>query len=115
MVSAADAIGLVVILLVNSAVAALLTRFFRVRLHTAWGSAIYVLLLGPVVLLGLTLVLSGVLSLGANLGSPAAVLLLTIALPLSLGATFDYFWMPAPDEVELPGTRDSDRREESRL
>lgn len=105
MVSAADAIGLVVILLVNSAVAALMTRFFRVRLNTSWGSATYVALVGPVVLLALTLVLSGVMNLGGNLGSPAAVVMLTIALPLSLGATFDYFWMPAPDEIELPEKR----------
>jgi ACR3 family arsenite efflux pump ArsB len=114
MVSAADAIGLVVILSVNSAVAALLTRFFRVRLDTSWGSAVYVAFIGPVVLLGLTLVLSGVLSLGGDLGSTAAVLLLTIALPLSLGVSFDYFWMPAPEEVELPEKRDSER-EESRV
>lgn len=110
MVSAADAIGLVVILFVNSAVAALLTRFFRVRLHTSWGSAAYVVLLGPVVLLVLTLVLSGVLNLGGDIGSPAAVVMLTVVLPLSLGATFDYFWMPAPDEVELPEQRDAERQ-----
>ena len=115
MVSAADAIGLVVILLVNSAVAALLTRFFRVRLDTAWGSAVYVAFIGPVVLLGLTLILSGVLSLGGDVGSPAAVLLLTVALPLSLGVSFDYFWMPAPDEIELPEKRDAERSEESRI
>jgi len=114
MVSAADAIGLVIIVLLNSAVAALLTRFLRVRLHTPWGSAIYVMFLGPIVLLGLTLVLSGVLNLGGDLGSPAAVLLLTIALPLSLGATFDYFWMPAPDEIELPEQRDAERSEAPR-
>ena len=105
MVSAADAIGLGIILLVNTAVAALLTRFFRVRLDTDWGSAIYVVLGGTFVLLVLTIVLSGVLNLGADVGSRAAVFMLTILLPLSLGATFDYFWMPAPDEVELPDRR----------
>ena len=25
-------------------------------------------------------------------------------VPLALGLTVDYFWMPAPDEVELPET-----------
>lgn len=102
MVSAADAIGLAAVLLVNTATAALLTRFFRVRLDTFWGSAIYVAVLGSFALLVTTLVLSGVLRLGPNLGSPAAVVMLIIVLPLSLGATFDYFWMPAPGEVELP-------------
>ncbi|MDG5777365.1 hypothetical protein VB773_02965 [Haloarculaceae archaeon H-GB2-1] len=100
MVSVAEAIGLVVILLVNTAVAALMTRFFRVRLSTRWGSAVYAALLGPLALLVLTLVLGSFL--GPNLGSPATVITVTIVLPLIVGITFDYFWMPAPDEVELP-------------
>lgn len=102
MVDVAGAIGLVVILGINSAIAAVLTRFFRVRLDTDWGTAVYVLFFGPIVLFVVTLVLSGVLNLGANLGTPAAVVVLTIVLPLSLGAAFDFFWMPAPEEVEIP-------------
>ena len=107
MVAALELVGLLVIVLVNSALAALMTRFFRVRLRTLWGSAIYVVLLVPVVLVGVVLVLSGVLGLGGNVGSPGTVVALTIFVPLAIGATFDYFWMPAPDEVELPerGTR----------
>ena len=105
MVSAADAVGLGIVVLVNTATAALLTRFFRVRLDTAWGSAIYVATLGSFVLLLVTLVFSGVMGLGPDLGSRVAVIMVTIALPLSLGATFDYFWMPSPDEVELPDRR----------
>jgi hypothetical protein len=27
---------------------------------------------------------------------------LTVVLPMALGIAFDYFWMPAPGEVELP-------------
>jgi len=27
-----------------------------------------------------------------------------VAIPLVLGVTIDYVWMPAPDEVELPDT-----------
>ena len=104
MVEVADAIGLVVILAVNSTAAALLTRFFRARLDTDWGSVVYILFFGPVVLFVLTLVLGGVLGLGPNLGTPAMVLATTVVLPLSLGVAFDYFWMPAPDEVELPDT-----------
>lgn len=102
MVEVADAIGLVVILLVNTAVAALLTRFFRVRLDTDWGSAIYVTFFGPLALFVVTLILSGPLGLGPSLGTPAAVLMTTVVLPLAMGVTFDFFWMPAPDEVELP-------------
>lgn len=102
MVDVADAIGLVMILGVNSALAAVLTRFFRVRLDTDWGSALYVLFFAPIALFVVTLVLSGVLGLGPNLGSPAAVIVVTIVLPLSLGVAFDFFWMPAPEEVELP-------------
>lgn len=105
MVSVADAIGLAVILLLNSAVAALLTRFFRVRLVTSWGSLVYVAFVGSIVLLALTFVLGGVLGLGPNLGSPTVVVLGVVALPLSLGATFDYFWMPAPEEIEVPDRR----------
>jgi len=102
MVSVVDAVGLVVILGVNTAVAALMTRFFRVRLTTRWGGLVYALLLCPVALLVSTLVFGGVLKLGPNLGTPAAVVGLTIGFPLAVGIAFDYFWMPAPDEVELP-------------
>ncbi|EMA22330.1 hypothetical protein [Haloarcula argentinensis] len=106
MVSVAGIIGLLVIVLVNSAVTALMTRFFRVRLHTRWGSLVYSLLLCPVVMVVILLVLSGVFSLGANLGSTTAVMLVTVVVPLATGMTFDYFWMPAPDEVELPASMD---------
>ena len=106
MVSVAGIIGLLVIVLVNSAVTALMTRFFRVRLHTRWGSIVYSLLLCPVVMVVLVLVLSGVFRLGANLGSPTTVMLVTVLIPLAIGVTFDYFWMPAPDEVELPASMD---------
>jgi hypothetical protein len=91
--------------LANTAVAALLTRFFRVRLETRVGAAVYTGLLIPVVLLVLTLVFGGVLQLGPDLGSAGAVLALTVLLPLALGVAFDYFWMPAPDEVDLPAAR----------
>lgn len=104
MVAVLDLAGLLVIVLVNSAVTALMTRFFRVRLDTRWGSMLYSLLLCPVVLFVLVLFFSGVLGLGVNLGSSATVVTVTILLPLALGLTFDYVWMPAPDDVELPET-----------
>jgi hypothetical protein len=116
MVTLLDAFGLAVILLVNTAAVALLTRFFRVRLHTTWGGAIYSVALSPVALVVLTLFLSGVLGLGPDLGSAAAVVLLVMVLPMALGLSFDYFWMPDPEEVDLPQEWDEDRqrREERR-
>ena len=102
MVTVLDAVGLAVIVLVNTATVALLTRFFRVRLYTEWGSVVYAVVISPVALLLLTLFMSGVLGLGPNLGSRAAVVALAFVLPMATGLTFDYFWMPAPEEVDLP-------------
>lgn len=104
MVSVFEALALAFLVLVNTAVAALLTRFFRVRLKTDWGSAVYVAVGIPVVLLVLTMALGTVV--GPDLGSAGAVIGVTVVLPMSLGVSFDYFWMPTPDEVELPERRD---------
>ncbi|MFB6179824.1 MAG: hypothetical protein ABEI77_08880 [Halorientalis sp.] len=101
MVSVADIVGLLVIVGVNSTISALATRFFRVRLNTTWGSAIYTVLLLPVPLVAVVLVLGGI-GLGPDLGTANAVLGVTIVLPMALGVSFDYFWMPAPDEVDVP-------------
>jgi hypothetical protein len=101
MVSLVGVVGLLIIVAVNSAVAALMTRFFRVRLSTTWGPVVYALLIVPVALLLLTL-LFGAAGLGFDLGNQGAVIGITIVLPMVLGLAFDYVWMPAPDEVELP-------------
>jgi hypothetical protein len=45
-----------------------------------------------------------VVGLGADLGSQNLALLVAIALPLVLGVSVDFFWMPAPEEMELPET-----------
>lgn len=100
MVDAIEALGLAVLVFGNSAAAALLTRFFRVRLQTQWGSLVFIATATPIVLLLSTLVLGSVL--GPDLGSAAAVVGATVILPFSLGVAFDYFWMPAPEEVDLP-------------
>jgi len=105
MVSALGLVGLTIIILVNTAITALMTRFFRVRLDTDWGTVIYTALLVPIVLFLSLLVLSGGLGLGSDLGSRATVVGLTILLPLLLGITFDFFWMPAPDDVDVPDRR----------
>ena len=109
MVTVVDVLGLAIIVLLHTAVAALLTRFFRVRLDTRVGAAIYTGVLIPVVLLVLTLVFGGILQLGPNLGSAGAVVAVTVLVPLALGVAFDYFWMPAPDEVDLPIEREESR------
>jgi len=101
MVSAVAVAGLVVIVLVNSAVTALMTRFFRVRLHTRWGGLLYSLLLCPLALLILGVVLSVPIGPFIDLGT-ITFLALVVVLPLTLGMTFDYVWMPSPDDVELP-------------
>lgn len=104
MVSVVGAIGVLFIVAVNTVLAALATRFLRVRMATQWGTALYVALIVPVLELIVTLVLSGGLGLGSNLGSPIAVLAVTVFLPLALGVAFDFFWMPAPEEIEVPDT-----------
>jgi hypothetical protein len=109
MVGSLELVGLLFILLVNTAVTALATRFFRVRLKTRWGSVVYTALLIPVVLVCLTIFFGGGLGIGPNLGSPAAVVGVTVLVPLSLGVAFDYFWMPSPDEVDLPEGYQEDR------
>lgn len=109
MVTAVGLLQLVFIVVAHTAIAALMTRFFRVRLTTRWGGLIYAVLLCPFVLVVSTLVLSGVLALGPDLGSPILVYGLVIVVPVAMGMTFDYFWMPAPDEVDLPEQWEDDR------
>jgi len=101
-------IGLVlfaVVLVGHTLVAAVCTRFFRLRLETQIGWIIYSLTLIPVVLLVSTLVVSGVLGIGPNLGSPVVVFGVMIGLPLAVGITLDLLYVAQPDEVELPETQ----------
>ncbi|WP_255170441.1 hypothetical protein [Natrononativus amylolyticus] len=107
MVSLVSVIGLLVILLINTLFAAVATRFLRIRLETHWGTLLYVLVLIPMVLFVFTLVLSGPLGLGADLGSTEMVFTVVIGIPLALGYTIDVFWMPHPDDVELPETTEN--------
>ena len=104
MVSVLGVVGLLLIVVVQTAIAALLTRLFRVRLKTQWGALLYALIITPVVLTLTTLLLSGVIGLGADLGSRETALFVTIFVPLALGLTIDYVWMPTPEDVELPAT-----------
>ncbi|MBX0325346.1 hypothetical protein EGH21_20170 [Halomicroarcula sp. F13] len=101
MVSVVGLVGLVVIVLVNSAVAALVTRFFRVRMNTRWGGALYSVLFGAFALLLLSVLLSVPVGPFVTLGT-VTFLTLGVVLPLVVGMTFDYVWMPSPDEIDLP-------------
>jgi len=103
MVSAVDIAGLLVIVGLTTAIAALAPRFFRVRLNTQWGSALYAVVLTPIPLVGTTILFGTVL--GPNLGSASTVLALTVLVPLAIGIAFDFFWMPAPDDVPVPDNR----------
>lgn len=91
----------------HTLLAGVTTRFFRLRLSTSWGSVVYTIVLTPMLLLLSTLFFTGVLNLGTgvNLGTPAVVIGLFVALPVVLGAAIDYLYVPSPDEYELPDTQ----------
>jgi hypothetical protein len=109
MVSVSSLVGLAVVVAVNALVAALAVRYFRYRLETRWGAVVFTAVLVPVLYVATTLFLTGFLGLGGGLfESVATLLLVTWALPFALGASFDYFWMPAPDEVELPAATEQE-------
>jgi len=106
MVSALEFVGLLVVVGVNTAIAAVGTRFLRIRMQTRWGRVVYVALVVPALVFVSTLVLSGVLGLGTALGDRATAILVAFVLPLVLGLSVDLFWMAHPDDVELPDTTD---------
>lgn len=101
MVSLVGALGVLVIVAINTAIAAVGARFFRVRMSTRWGSAIYTVLLVPMAFVVTTLALSGALGLGgAVFGDLGSTLAVTWGYPFAIGVTVDLFWMPAPDELD---------------
>jgi hypothetical protein len=82
-----------------------LTRFFRIRLKTQWGYVVYSLLLIPLVLFVTTLVFTGVLGIGVNLGDPTTALGVMIGMPLALGFAIDTLYVPPPEAYDLPDTQ----------
>ena len=102
MVSVIGVVGLLVLVAAHTLIAAVLTRFFRLRLDHDWAAILYTVLFVPVVLAGSTIVLSGGLGLGLNLGDRTVAITVAIVLPLALGYVIDTIWMPDPEEVELP-------------
>lgn len=89
----------------HALLAAVLTRFFRLRLDTQFGWVLYAMTLIPVVLFISTLIFTGLLQIGPNLGSPTVVFGVMIGLPLALGLTLDLLYVAQPDEVDLPDTQ----------
>lgn len=104
MASALSIAVLLAIVAVHALLSAVLTRYFRIALDTAWGVALFVGAGIPLVLLATTLILSGVLGLGPSLGSPLLVLIVLIAAPMALGVLVDLLYVPPPEEYDLPDT-----------
>jgi hypothetical protein len=90
------------VLAVHTLLAAVATRYLRIRLNTRWGRALYVALFVPLLLVTSTLVL-GQLPL-VSLGDPATTVAVMIGAPFALGATIDLLYVPAPEETDLPDT-----------
>lgn len=105
MVSPGEAIGLVVFVAIQTALAAVSTRFFRVLVVTRLATTLLVLLAVPALLLATTFVLSGALVLGFDLQDRYLAVLVAIVVPFVLGVTVDLVWVASPDEVaaELEG------------
>ncbi|CQR48565.1 MULTISPECIES: hypothetical protein [Haloferax] len=106
MVSVVNLVLMGALIVLHTLIAAVMTRFFRLRLNTRWGSVLYALFLIPLVLFVSTLVFSGVFGIGVDLGSPTAALGVMIGMPLALGFTIDTLYVPPPEEYEnLPNSR----------
>jgi hypothetical protein len=99
-------VSLAALVAFHTLVAGVVTRFFRLRLETWWGRALYTVVLTPVVLLVSTLLFTGVIGVGSGIvvGSSTIVLALLVGLPLVLGVTIDYLYVQPPEEYELPDT-----------
>jgi len=94
--------GLLFVVALHTVIAAVVTRFFRIRLETVWGSAVYAVVFVPMLLIASTLVLTGALGLGAAVGGKTTAVIIVVAVPLTLGFAIDLLWMPDPETVELP-------------
>lgn len=104
MATVVDFVLLAIVVGIHTLVAAVLTRFFRIRLDTQWGSAIYTLVLIPIVLTGGTLFFAGALGIGGGITVQSEVLVLAamVGLPMALGVTIDVLYVTPPEEYELP-------------
>jgi hypothetical protein len=104
MVSVIGVVGTLTIVGLHTIVAGIMMRFLRLRLATTWGQLLFAVVFIPLVLLVGTLVLSGGLGLGVDLGSPVLAVGVTVLLPLLLGVTVEYLYMEPPT-APLPAQR----------
>ncbi|MCL9816470.1 hypothetical protein [Natronocalculus amylovorans] len=102
MLSVISAILFIGVLALHTVIAAVMTRFFRIRLETTWGWIFFTVFFIPVVLLISTLLFTGVFQIGVDLGAPSVAAGVLIGLPLAVGFTIDVLYIPPPDEIELP-------------
>ncbi|WP_132057935.1 hypothetical protein [Halorussus amylolyticus] len=103
MSQAATLIGFLIIIVVNTLVAAVAIRFFRLRLSTAWGAAVYTVLFVPLIYLVTTILLSGFVGFGGEgVQDTGTALILVWVLPFTLALSLDIFWLPPPEEAGTP-------------
>lgn len=103
MPSAATVFGFLLIIVVNTVIAAVTMRFFRLRLTTRWGTVVYTAVLVPILYVATTILLSGFIGFGGSgVEDRGTALILVWVVPFTLALSLEFFWMPAPEEVELP-------------
>lgn len=104
MVSASTALGFLVIIVIHTVIAAVATRFFRLRLSTRWGFALYTLVFIPLIYLVTTILLSGFVGFGGDgVADTGTALIVAWVLPFTLGYSIDLFWMPPPEALPQRG------------
>lgn len=112
MVSVATVVGVLLLVVVHTFVAAVGIRFFRLRMATRVGAILYSLVFVPAAFLVSTLVLSGFVGFGGQgIADKGTALTLTWVLPFMLGYSIDLFWRPPPEET---GVERRTRRDERR-
>ncbi|WP_137284708.1 hypothetical protein [Halorussus salinisoli] len=103
MPSAATIFGFLLIMVVNTVLAAVAIRFFRLRLSTTWGVVVYTAVLVPLMYVATTILLSGFIGFGGSgVQDRGTALILVWVVPFTLAVSLDVFWMPSPEEVDLP-------------
>ncbi len=102
MSQAATLFGFLLIIVVNTVVASVAIRFFRLRLSTDWGAVVYTAIVVPLLFAFTTILLSGFIGFGGSGLDRGTALILVWVVPFTLAVTLDVFWLPAPEEVELP-------------
>lgn len=100
MVSASTVLGFGVIVVIHTVIAAVATRFFRLRLATRWGSTLYTVVFVPIIYFVTTLLLSGFIGFGGSgITDTGMALIIAWVLPFCLGYSIDLFWMPPPEPL----------------